>query len=74
MEPKPESDLEFASPEPLPIEPIGLDEFLAIAKANPSHRGISGISWRLAVEVANLKKEIRKLDDELETMKGACRE
>lgn len=71
MEPKPEADLEFASPEPLPIEPIGLDEFLAIAKANPSHKGIS---WRLAVEVADLKKEVRKLNDELETMKGACSE
>ena len=42
MEPKPESGLEFASPEPLPIEPIGLDEFLAIAKANPFHRGSRG--------------------------------
>lgn len=74
MEPKPESGLEFASPEPLPIEPIGLDEFLAIAKANPFHRGISGISWRLAVEVADLKKEVQKLNDELEARRGACRE
>lgn len=56
------------------IEPIELDDYIARAEADPMSPHVSGIAWRLAIEVRKLRGEVDALkelvDDERKTVRA----
>lgn len=45
------------------IEPIELDDYIARAEADPTSPYVSGIAWRLAIEVRKLRGEVDELKE-----------